>query len=241
MAANDSRPPVTGYPAPPSYSNGHAQGHAYPYAAPPPQYNNYQYYPPPQRRPTFLRYLIVAIIAFFIITGTILFIVWLVLRPQLPEFRVNSITVTNFSVPDSDHVSGTWQIRFLVNNPNKRMKISYATLNSALFYKSEVISETRISPFDQGTRNETTVETTLTAVDAYVAESAVNKLNSDRNRGSVNFGIRILSWVRFSSGWWRARTRRLDVWCSDLTMGLSTSSNGTAKFSGAPRKCVVSL
>ncbi|KAF8009497.1 hypothetical protein BT93_J0484 [Corymbia citriodora subsp. variegata] len=113
--ADHSRPPAAGYPVPPSgaYSNGyppgaHSDAAAYHYAAPPPQYANYQYYAP-DRRTKFLRYFLVAMIAFFVVVGTILFIVWIILRPHYPVFRVESMTLTNFSVSSSSpRVSGDW-------------------------------------------------------------------------------------------------------------------------------------
>ncbi|OWM69034.1 NDR1/HIN1-like protein 10 [Punica granatum] len=246
--AENPRPPVTGYPVPPAgaYSNGYpaapASNTAYPYAAPPPQHNNYQYYGPQyQRRNAFIRYFLVALISFFIITGSIIFIVWLVLRPRIPEFTVQSVKVTNFSVVDSQHVSGIWQVRLLVANPNKKMKISYATMDSTLFYKSEFITATRIPPFDQGTRNQTAVDTSFSVQDAYVAVSALNTLNSERAKGTVPFRIRVLAWVRFRSGWWRARSRLLKVWCEDLTVGLSSSNNRTADLVGGERDCKVRI
>lgn len=245
--AENSRPPVTGYPVPPAgaYSNGYpaaATNTAYPYAAPAPQYNDPRYYAPQyQRRSAFIRYFVVAMIAFFVITGCIFFIVWLVLRPRIPEFTVQSVKVTNFSVVDSQHVSGTWQVGLLVMNPNKKMKISYGTMETSLFYKSEFISITRIPPFDQGTRNQTALGTFFSADNAYVAASAVNDLNSDKAKGTVPFRIRAQAWVRFRSGWWRARSRVLRVLCEDLEVGISSSSNGTANLVGGERGCRVSV
>lgn len=98
--ADHSRP-ATGYPPPPAqYSNNpngqtfSTAGTAYPYAAPPPQnpyYNPNPYYGPDPyaaQRATFLRRLLSILIASIVITGTIVFIVWLILRPQIPDFKV---------------------------------------------------------------------------------------------------------------------------------------------------------
>lgn len=245
--AENSRPPVTGYPVQPAgaYSNGYpaaASNAGYPYAAPPPQYNSHQYYGQQcQRRSVFIRYFLVAMITFFIVAGCVIFIAWLVLRPRMPEFRVQSVKVTNFSVVDSQHVSGTWQVGLLATNPNKKMKISYGTMNTELLYKSEFITATRIPPFDQGTRNQTVLNTVFSADNAYVATAAVNDLNSDRTKGNVAFRIRGQALVRFRSGWWRARRRLLRVLCEDLAVGLSSSSNGTANLVAGKGNCKVGI
>lgn len=244
--ADNSRPPVTGYPAPPpgAYSNGYPpgahSGASYPYAAPRPQYANYQYYAP-DRRAAFLRYFLVAVIAFFVIIGTVLFIVWLVLRPRLPKFEVESVAVTNFSVSNaSQYVSGDWVVRFQVANPNKKMKISYTDIEAYLSYKTESLSETRLQPFDQGTRNQTVVQASFAAADSYVDNWAVSGINADRASGAVSFQVRLIALARFKAGWWRARRRVIKVVCGNLAVGLS-SNNGTGKLTGGARDCSVGL
>lgn len=241
MATDDSRPPVIGYPAPPqgSYSNGYPLIHAYPHAAPPPQSSDshYQTNIPPYPQSAFRRNLLIVPVAFFLVTCAIIFILLLLARPQLPEFRVDSVAVTNFSATDSQHVSGTWRIGFHITNPNMIMNISYGTLNAALLYKLEFIADTRISPFDQDSQNETALETTISVAGAYVSESAVSGINSDRDRGSVPFRVRIFAWVRVHNKWWHDRTSLLRVWCDDLAVGLTSSSNGAVNLVAAAREC----
>ncbi|KAF8015976.1 hypothetical protein BT93_H1505 [Corymbia citriodora subsp. variegata] len=244
--ADNYRPPVTGYPAPPpgAYSNGYPPGAhssaAYPYAAPRPQSANYLYYAP-DRRAAFLRYFLVAMIAFFVIIGTVLFIVWLVVRPRLPEFGVESVNVTNFSVSNvSQHVSGDWLVRFQVANPNKKMKISYTDIDASIYYKTESLSTTRMPPFDQGTRNQTVVQASFAAADSYVDNWVVSGINAERPKGAVSFQVRLIALARFKAGWWRARRRVIRVFCGDLPVGLS-SNNGTGKLTGGVRDCRVGL
>ncbi|KAK4784909.1 hypothetical protein SAY86_001598 [Trapa natans] len=246
--AENPRPPATGYPVPPSgaYTNGYppaVSNTAYTYAAP--QYSNYQYHGQLQqqypRRSAFMRYFLVVVIAFFIITGCIFFIVWLVFRPRIPEFSVQSVKVSNFSVVDTMHVSGTWQVGLLLVNPNKKMKISYGTINAELYYNSEFITLTLIPPLDQDTRNQTALDALFSADNAYVQPRAVSDLNSDRAKGNVAFQIKGEARIRFSSGWWRVRRRELRFWCVDLAVGLSSSSNGTVNLTDGKRNCKVSI
>ncbi|XP_030455350.1 NDR1/HIN1-like protein 26 [Syzygium oleosum] len=244
--ADNSRPPVTGYPTPPqsAYSNGHPPGAysntAYPYAAPRPQYVGYQYYAPDQRA-TFLRYFLVAMIAFFAIVGTMLLIAWLVLQPRLPEFRAESVTLANFSVSYlSQHVSGDWLVRFQVANPNKKMRISYTDIESYIYYESEPLSVMRLPPFDQGTRNQTVVQASFAAVDSYVDGWAVSGMNAERASGAVIFQVRLIALARFEAGWWPARWRLVRVFCRNLAVALP-SNDGTGKLTGGVRDCMVGL
>ncbi|XP_038900422.1 uncharacterized protein At1g08160 [Benincasa hispida] len=246
--ADPSRP-VTGYPAypngrpPPSNSQPHGQ--AYPYAAPPYSYPT-QYANPydsthQNARLSFLRALIAGIIVVFIITAVILFIIWLVLRPQLPEFRVDSFQVTNFSTA-SQSLSASWFIGFSVFNPNKKMTVSYDFIESTVFYNNEFLSQTRVPPFTQDKRTQSVVNASLSSLTAYIEASTVNKINDDRRRGTVKFNVGVSAGVRFRAGWWKTRRRLLRVLCEDLAVGLSSSnSSGSGKLIRESRACRVGI
>ncbi|GMY17831.1 ndr1/hin1-like protein 10 [Fagus crenata] len=146
----DPSRPVTGYPAP----NGcppPQPGVAYPYHANQPNPYPYPYaYVQPNRASSscaFIRSFILAMMVAFIMMGVTIFIVWLVLRPRFPEFQVESVSLTNFSASNSSSsITGKWNFRFSVTNPNKKMSISYDVVQCLLFYNPEFISETRIPP-----------------------------------------------------------------------------------------------
>ncbi|XP_022995131.1 NDR1/HIN1-like protein 2 [Cucurbita maxima] len=245
----DSSRPVTGYPAypnghlPPSNSQPHDQ--AYPYAAPPYSYPSHYANPydstHQNARISFLRAIIAGIIVIFIITAVILFIIWLVLRPQLPEFRVDSFQVTNFSAA-SQSLSAAWFVGFSVFNPNKKMSISYDFVDSTVFYKNQILSETRVPPFIQDKRTHTVVNASFSSLNAYIDASSVNDINDDRRRGAVKFDVGLSARVGFRAGWWRARRRLLRVLCEDLSVGLSLSnSSASGKLLGESRSCRVAI
>lgn len=252
--SDQSRPPVTGYPAagypqqqqPGTIPNGHptnypTAGTAYPYAAPPPQgsyYNTNPYYADPYaaQRTTFVRRIVAVLIASIIITGTIVFIVWLVLRPQVPEFRVDSVTLSNFNISNNSLITGNWDVRFTVRNPNGKITLGYDDIEAYMFYKSETLAETTVPPFVQGTKNETNVRATFAASSTYLAQRYVDEINSNRAGGSVNFVVRMVARVRFKAGAWRARRRFLKVYCGDLQVGVSANSAGGSLLSGS-RQC----
>uniref|UniRef100_A0A2N9H225 Uncharacterized protein n=1 Tax=Fagus sylvatica TaxID=28930 RepID=A0A2N9H225_FAGSY len=74
----------------------------------------------------------------FIVMGVTIFIVWLVLRPRFPEFQVESVSLTNFSASNSSSsITGNWNFRFSVTNPNKKMSISYDVVQCLLFYNPD--------------------------------------------------------------------------------------------------------
>ncbi|XP_076924064.1 NDR1/HIN1-like protein 1 [Bidens hawaiensis] len=237
----DPTRPVIGYPAPPA-SNGTAYA-AHPTQNPPPTYFNvssnpyYSNHPAAnQQRVTFLRRLFAVIIGFIII-GTILFIMWLVLRPQLPQFRVETLTLDKFNVSNS-MVSGNWDARFTVRNPNSKINLYYTHVEAAVFYKMDSIAETSVPPFDQGKKNETGVRATFASVSAYVDDW--DGISNERGRGSVEFNLKMVARVKFKAGAWWDRRRIVRVYCPNLLVGVSENSlNGT--LTGGPRQCRVGL
>lgn len=242
----DQSRPATGYPAQPQ--NG--------YPAPPPSQTNYYYpnhnpynynaaaaapyYPAPPRA-TFFRRFFAALIAMFIIMGVILLIVWLVLRPRIPSFTVESVSVSSLNASSSpSQISGTWSLRFSVANPNHKLHVYYDDIEARLYYRDSLITQNQLPPFDQDTKNITSMDANLVASSAYIDPDLVNRINGDRSRGSVRFDVQVLALVRFKAGGWRARRRFLRVFCDDLSVGFSSnSSKGT--LSGGPRRCAVGI
>ena len=244
-AMQDPSRPITGYPAAPNGFPPPQHGAAYPYAAQPPQQQPYPYqyqYRPASSRP-FMRRFLSAMIASFVVMGVVILVLWLVLRPRLPDFRVESLSLSKFSTASnsSSSITGTWNVRFAVYNPNKKMSISYDVVDSGLFYRSQIISQTRLPPFKQGKRNQTVLDAAFSAADAYLERRFVNDINGDRARGSVSFNVKVEARVQFRAGGWRVRSRWLRVLCQSLAVGLSSNSSGSGNLMGAPRDCRVFL
>ncbi|GMI84112.1 hypothetical protein like AT2G27260 [Hibiscus trionum] len=229
----DSSRPVTGYPvqnlngcAPPPTGYAYARVNPIPhpyYPAPPPQ----------DPRSTFLRCLLAAVAVFFIIFGTILFIIWLVLRPQLPDFSIQSLSLSNFNAANQ-RVNATWNAQIQVSNPNKKLYISYGEVVSSVFHKDYLLSETRIGPFVQGTRSSGAVGASYSMVDSFVDGEVVGEMNEERRGGEMKFNLKVLADLAFRYGGWRGRRRFLTVWCDDVAV---TASSG--KMTGGPKKCSV--
>ncbi|XVF46990.1 hypothetical protein PTKIN_Ptkin03bG0073200 [Pterospermum kingtungense] len=232
----DSSRPVTGYPvhtingcaAPPPAT----AATAYPYVNP----NPYPYYPPPpppqNPRPTFFRRLIMACSVVLAIFGFILFIFWLVVRPKHPDFSIQSLSLSNFNA-SNQHVTATWNAQFQVSNPNKKLSITYRDVSSSVFHDDYFLTETRIGPFVQGTRNVTTVEASYSVVNSFVNENVVDAMNGEKSHGQIKFNVKVVADVVLRYGSWRGR-RYLRVWCDDISL-----SGSSGKMTGGPQKCSV--
>ncbi|XP_047327690.1 NDR1/HIN1-like protein 1 [Impatiens glandulifera] len=262
--ADQSRPPVTGYPAasgyppppPPQTSNqnGHSNaGTAYPYAAPlhtqqnPAYYNPNPYYntqPYDDHRALFLRRVFTIVVAAFIIAGSIAFIIWLILRPQLPDVRIDSLSVTNLNLSSSpsSSISGNWDVRFTFRNPNGKITLYYDRIEGYVYYQRVSLSETTVPPFFQGKRDESPARATFAASSAFIEKPVSDGMIEDKGRGAVTFNVRLSTRVQFKAGLWWTRRRFVRVYCGDLRVGFSSnSSSNEGNLTSGARECKVGL
>lgn len=238
---------VIGYPAQSSQvAAGYpAAGTAYPYAAPPPPSYSQAYRPVVSPTgsisPSFLRRMIVAGAAIFAIIGLLFFIAWIVFRPRLPEFRVESASVSQLNMTRSE-LTATWNLTLFVRNRNTKLNIYYDRVQALVIYgDGSQLGEIPLPPFYQAKKNETWVQFAVGVVDEYVGEGVVTKIAGERTGGSVGFGVTVFAWVKFTTGsWWRTRYSLLRVYCDRVKFGL-TPNTGSGSMSGQPRACEVEL
>lgn len=237
MATRDPSVPVTGYP-PPQPPHNNPNRHPYPNPFLNPSYA-YTY---PQTDPSAARRrLYVSLLALFIILGSILFITWVILRPRLPQFELDSLSVSNFNVSTSSQtLTGIWTIGFSAYNPNKKLSISYHEAKVFIFYKSELISWTRVAPFSQGTKTRSVVNATVSTLKSYVENWVVRDVNGDRDLSTVRFNVKVSSFAGFRTGGWRMRRRLIRVSCENVSVGFS-SNGSSGKLVGGLRECFVGL
>ncbi|KAL1208799.1 NDR1/HIN1-like protein 10 [Cardamine amara subsp. amara] len=239
----DQSRPATGYPYPYPYpnqpvtsTNGYPPPNTTGAAAPYPYQNHNPYYAPqPNPRAILLRRLFIIFMAFLLILGLILFIFFLIVRPQLPDVYLNSLSVSNFNA-SNNKVSGNWEFQVQFRNPNSKMSLYYDSVLCGLYYNRESLSETRLQPFDQRKKDQTVVNGTLSVSGTYVDSRLVDSIGKERSdKASVEFDLRMFSSVTFRYGAFRRR-RYVTVYCNDVAVGVPVSS-GSGKMGGSVKRC----
>uniref|UniRef100_A0A1D1ZK44 Uncharacterized protein At1g08160 n=1 Tax=Anthurium amnicola TaxID=1678845 RepID=A0A1D1ZK44_9ARAE len=248
----EPKPFVTGYPAAAQPSSAHGTAYPYPahpyYAAPPPPAAPGLYGGPSVAAPgpygrsnssaAFLRRLIIIGISVLLLVGFATFILWLVLRPHLPEFAVTSASVSSFRLSASTQLSADFNLTLSVRNRNKKMGIFYDRVQAAVFYRQDPIAGTSLPPFYQGKGDSTVLPARLAAVAEYVDPD----LTKDRAvAGAVDFDVKVMAWVRFRAGVWRTRRHVMRVFCGDVRIGFSNSTAVVGSLVGQPKRCQVDL
>ncbi|CAH8341952.1 unnamed protein product [Eruca vesicaria subsp. sativa] len=240
MQQDPNSRPATGYPypyppqqpAPPSNGYPPNPATAYPYQ----NHNPHPYHAPhPNPRAILFRRLFTAFTVFLLILGLILFIFFLVVRPQLPTVHITSLSVSNFTVSDN-RLAGNWDLRLQFRNPNSKMSLRYEAVTCDLRYDRVSLAETRLQPFDLGTKEQAPVNGTLSVAGTYVDGRLVDSIGKERgSKGSVEFDLRVVSLVSFRYGVYRRR-RYVTVYCDDVAVGVAGNSS-SGNMVGSIKRC----
>lgn len=216
-----------------------ASGYPYPYD--PPQqsnangYQNHYYAPHHNPRAILIRRLFIASMVLLLILGLILVLYFGLVSPQLPYAYVNSLSLSNFNV-SNNHLTGNWDLQVRFQNPNSKMSLYYNAVVCTLYYNRDSLSETRLQPFDQGKKDETPINATLSVSRTYVDARLADSIGKERAaEGSVEFDLRMTSSVTFRYGVYRRR-RYVTVYCYDVAVGVPANSS-SGKMVGSAKRC----
>ena len=189
--------------------------------------------------PNFVRRLIWTIVSLFLIITLIIAIAWFILNPWEPRFRVNSLSVSNFSATDSQ-LRGKYEIDLDITNPNKKIRVMVDHFKFFVCYRSMVLSVPEMVQqppilVDKKGDNKMKVELRL-------KDTPPKKLDlfKDWDKGVVNFNVRMKVRVRFEDGIWPIKEKFLEVYCEDLDVGFVPIKD-TGKLLGIGKDCGVDV
>lgn len=226
--------PATGYPV------------TYAYAAPPPQPQVAPTNRSPFRLASFwsrlLCRLFLVVIVIFSIMAVASFATWLILRPEFPEFRVDSASIAQLNTTSANStMTATWQVSLRVRNPNRKLALVYNTLEAAVLYGEWELDSTLLPPFSQEKGNETRLHFQAGLLSEYVGESVARGIEKERARGEVEFGVEVYGWVRYKARWWSMRWRFMNVYCNGVKIGVSNDGGTAGDLVGQVRPCRVEM
>ncbi|KAJ6834408.1 proline-rich receptor-like protein kinase PERK9 [Iris pallida] len=204
----------------------------------PPYYQPHQN--PNPRRNLFLRRLLVIFVSIFVAIGAVTLIVYLVLRPKLPEFSLTSLSVSNFTLSSaSSSLSSSFDLSLSVHNPNSKMTVGYDRVLADVAVDGDPVASTYLAPFTQPKGSTTNITAKMAATGVFVDSHAVDAIHS--GRGVVDLDVRVVAVVRFWSRAWRTRRHELRVFCGDVEVKFRNGTAGDGSMTGGPRQCWVGI
>lgn len=168
-------------------------------------------------------------------------IVWLILRPETPEFKVDSLTVTNFNVSKT-YFTANWEANVTAYNPNRKLKVYFDRVQSFVYYEEDFLSSSAVDPMFLNTKAREVMKLKLSTNNTdqhVVGDWVLNDMIRERNGGTVKFNVRMLVFSTFKSGVWWTRQATLKVFCEGLKVDfVGAAMNGTLA-GGETDKCIV--
>ncbi|PON43336.1 hydroxyproline-rich glycoprotein family protein [Parasponia andersonii] len=224
-------PPAMGYPPPYTNNPPNGQPHPYnPYTQPLPAhyYPNHPYTPAgASGGSAFVRGFLATLIILIIFICLSSIITWLILRPQIPVFHVDSFVVSNLNLSKADFAA-TWEANVTAQNPNHKLKIYFDQIQSFVYYKENFLSSSAVDPLllETETRDVMRVRlATNNTVDHLVGNWVVDEIARERNAGVLSFNLRMVVFATFKSGAWWTRHASMKVFCENLKVNFVGAEN----------------
>ncbi|MED6193210.1 hypothetical protein PIB30_016941 [Stylosanthes scabra] len=180
-------------------------------------------------------------VSLFLIITLIIAIAWSVLKPRPPGFRVSSVSVSNFSVSDSE-LKGRYEIDLNITNPNKRVDVKVDEFIFLVCYDTVVVSAPKpvlqqplIMYAEKMREREMKVELRLMNT---APNGRKKKMVKDWKKRVVNFNVRMKARVTYEDGIWGTKEKFLDIYCGDLDVEFF-SIKDTGKLLGVGKDCNV--
>ncbi|KAF0905263.1 hypothetical protein E2562_003864 [Oryza meyeriana var. granulata] len=176
---------------------------------------------PPYRLPMYrerpavrcVNFLCAVLLTLVLVTGIIMFVLWLSLRPHRPRFFLN-----DFTIPNLNRQSGAVNlpVRFTVDehNPNQKIGIRYDEIYGSVYYNDLLVASGPVyQPFYQPPKGDTPLQGELTASGPTPSDPAWQRFAGDAAAGSVGLRLLLNSTVRFQVKVWDSKVHHIKVEC----------------------------
>ncbi|KAI4306325.1 hypothetical protein L6164_029612 [Bauhinia variegata] len=149
----------------------------------------------------FLCWTISLLLILIVAIGITIGILYLVFRPKIPKYSVDSLQITEFNLNGTDNLSATFNVTITARNPNKKIGIYYVGgSHISAWYEDTKLCEGSLPKFYQGHRNTTVLNLPLSG-QTQNATGLFNRLQQQQNEtGSVPLNLKAKQPVRIKLG-----------------------------------------
>ncbi|XP_059665061.1 NDR1/HIN1-like protein 13 [Cornus florida] len=161
---------------------------------------------------------------------------YLVVRPELPKYSVNSIAIRGFNLTSSSSISPEFDVTVRAQNPNDKIGIDYEKGSSVMVYYTDVhLCDGVLPAFYQPSNNVTVFETALKGSKVVLSSAVHSALVAELKRKTVPFRLNLRAPVKVKVGGVKTWTITVKVKC-DVTV-----DNLTAESKIVSKDCDISV
>ncbi|XP_022727929.1 NDR1/HIN1-like protein 6 [Durio zibethinus] len=161
-----------------------------------------------------------------VILGIIVGILFLVFRPKLPKYSIDSLEITQFNLSSVDSsLSATFDVTITARNPNKRIGIYYeGGSRLTVWYTETKLCEGSIPKFYQGHRNTTMLVLPLSGQIQNGTGLLTTLQQQQQETGNIPLRLRVKQPVRIKLGKLKLMKMKFSVRCRLVVDALSANN-----------------
>ncbi|KAL6521201.1 hypothetical protein OROGR_017770 [Orobanche gracilis] len=173
-------------------------------------------------------------------------VMWLLFGTYIPEFEVQSLKISNFTVTNTT-LTGEWDVDIAVSNMNKELAVSFDRVMSSVYYKEALLGISAVETFQVPQMQRE--EFNFTLLSAEQTDGDNNRLQSwvlpmlahDHSNGVVVFSLRLSLKANFTTPSMVYRQEDMRVLCENMQVMFSTAT-GEGKLShGLGTTCLIRI
>ncbi|XP_042482557.1 NDR1/HIN1-like protein 26 [Macadamia integrifolia] len=151
---------------------------------------------------------------FFFSVFSLIFLVWLILRPSKPEFYLKEADIYQLDVTAPHLLNSSIQVTMVTMNPNKKVGVYHDQLQVYASYKGQQITlYTSLPPFYQGHEDSNLLTASLVGLGLPVAPSLGYEVGRDQTAGSLVLSLKVNGRLRWKVWTWVSGRYRFNVDC----------------------------
>ncbi|KAL6559115.1 hypothetical protein OROHE_006484 [Orobanche hederae] len=173
-------------------------------------------------------------------------VMWLMFGTYIPEFEVQSLKISNFTVTNTT-LTGEWDVDISVSNMNKELDVCFDRVMSSVYYKEALLGISAVETFHVPQMQREEFNFTLLSAEQTAGDN--NRLQSwvlpmlahDHSNGVVVFSLRLALKANFTTPSMVYRQEDMRVLCENMQVMFSMVT-GEGKLShGLGTTCLIRI
>ncbi|XP_057538940.1 NDR1/HIN1-like protein 6 [Amaranthus tricolor] len=149
-----------------------------------------------------------------VLIGATIGILFLIFRPKIPHYSIDTLKITQFSPNSNNSISATFSVNITARNPNKHIGIYYLSGSSlSAYYKDILLCQGSLPKFYQGHRNTTFLDVSLSGTVNNATGFSSTYQEQLRQTGNIPLLLRAKVPVKIKLGKLKLMKMRFKVKC----------------------------
>jgi hypothetical protein len=173
------------------------------------------------------------ILTVIIILGILVFLFWLIVRPNVVKVHVTEATLTHFNYTNSNsNLNYDLSLNITIRNPNKKLGIYYDYIEARALYHDVRVDSVLIDPFYQGHKSTNLLNPSFKGQKVIVlgADQSLD-LSKEKDAGVYEIVVKMYLRVRFKLGVIKTRKIKPKITC-ELRIPLKSAGGGSSAGGG---------